>query len=1170
MILKRLAIDRLPGIDQRFEIAPAGQGIQIIYGPNGIGKSSICRAVEGLYWSDRGSSRQTMTSCVFERDGEIWRGEREGSKVRWSRGDDANAVPNFPASHNHRCFFLQLRDLIDPSREGTNEIAAEIRRQMAGGFDLQEIRAGLFSSTSRNRKRQARNSYNAALGEVQKAEGQQFGLQRSVDQLDDLRSQLDHAQISARRLASVERAIALARRRDKLSEISRQLEAMPDALSKLTGKEGDEVEQHRAGLTELGQRTRELDAELNDAQTAQDESRLAEPLDGADLAAWLVHAEELGRLELAINTARTELDSARRELTAALSAVGGDLVDNAALSLPDHAELFEFLRATHGNTTRIGAIQERLRLLERVDSTAVEQKELDKLRKAIDALRTWLRRPQHRSLVDRARSRRLWLLAAAMMLFVGVVLAEFVAGFFLSLTAFGAGFALAVLLVGESRGIGNRRSDAQATFDELDLEGPGTWDVPNVQSILLSLESDASELAANMQRARDRSVERQSLEAELAGLREQRAEFDSRRQALKTTLGLADLPADAELVDFARALDGLRLACGKHEAAKGTLQHLESTHTHKLSTLAATLEDHGEPRPDDAAGVKTRLNALGNRNSQFEQAIADKRRAQRQLVQNHADREKAQNALGRIYADAGLDEGGVHGLASLLETLHAYRELTGKVAALESQNELDLHALEEANETTLAESDAESLERLKAQLDHAAAQTATLSAKVAEISAQVELARRGSGLQDLIAAREEARAKLRDLRDDTLTATAGKFLLDEVERDFEATRLPRVFERAREHFSAFTFHGYQLNLEKGDTTPRLFAVDLSTEQRRELDELSDGTRAQLLLAARIAFAEEVERGQVLPLFLDEALDQSDPQRFEAIVRSLGCVARDQGRQVFYLTSDPLDVDRIQAALDAENCEVAAPIDLGLVRNAVVSVSGPGTLKVKRSSAVLKPDGRSPEEYAAALGVPVFDPARGFAEQHVFYVLWDDPDLVHVFLTKGVGRAGQWQTVAGTPLAERLGARSVSAAEIGLRIDLLVVFCELWKQGRGRPVDTDALRDSDILSPRYFDDVVAIARELGGDARLLLATLDDRTDPRLKGFRWASVEALRNYLTERRYCDERPIFDEAELRLRALSSPAANELADGVASECLHRWWRWAQNPGSPAAEPDPN
>ncbi len=40
---------------------------------------------------------------------------------------------------------------------------------------------------------------------------------------------------------------------------------------------------------------------------------------------------------------------------------------------------------------------------------------------------------------------------------------------------------------------------------------------------------------------------------------------------------------------------------------------------------------------------------------------------------------------------------------------------------------------------------------------------------------------------------------------------------------------------------------------------------------------------------------------------------SDPSRFHAIAGSLGRIARDHGRQIFYLTSDPHDVERIRIA-----------------------------------------------------------------------------------------------------------------------------------------------------------------------------------------------------------------------------------------------------------------
>ena len=189
MKLKRLAISRLPGISQSFEITATGAGFHVIYGPNGIGKSSICRAVEGLYWEDRGPSQRTSVNGDFELDGESWWAEREGSRVQWQRGGEEAMPPNLPASHNHPCFFLRLRDLIDPVADGTQDIATEIRRQMSGGFDLDQIVADLFSDVGAQHGRRERRDLNKTLQEIQGTGGIQLSLQRRADQLNDLRTQ---------------------------------------------------------------------------------------------------------------------------------------------------------------------------------------------------------------------------------------------------------------------------------------------------------------------------------------------------------------------------------------------------------------------------------------------------------------------------------------------------------------------------------------------------------------------------------------------------------------------------------------------------------------------------------------------------------------------------------------------------------------------------------------------------------------------------------------------------------------------------------------------------------------------------------------------------------------------------------------------------------------------
>lgn len=1162
MILKRLLIHRLPGIGQPFEIEAEGSGIHVIFGPNGIGKSSICRALEGLYWEDRGSFRHTSVTGEFDWDGTIWRAEREGTIVRWRRDGEGRIPPVLPPSRHHNCFFLRLRDLLDPSHESTSGIASEIRRQMSGGFDLDGIASELFTPVTIHRMRKEKNNFNKARDEVQKEVNLQSNLQRRVDQLEELKSQLRKAETAARRLPQVDRASGLAERREESTRIEERLGIMPNALANLTGKEHDDLGGLRKQLTQQEASDHEFERKLQEARARGEESGLSCPLEQAELATWRDKADELERVELELKQARTKCASARGELDAALKAVGGKDVDKAALTLPNHAELFEYLRAAQEQASRVHSINERLRLLKRVKSSGLNpQQELEKRRSGVDALRAWLRA----RLPSVGGTRWTWVLAGISLLAVGAVLGWWVDPRLALLAALGAGIAVAATFMGKlSASDGNgasseNRSGARKSFENLGLEGPEAWDISSVSSRLREMESETAELQASMQRARDRDVERESLKNELEGLSERESDLATRRQELKERLGLDALPPDAELVDFARALDHLRGAQGGHEAANGKVKQLETSHGKLLADLAGILKRHGEPQPEDAAAAKARLNNLAKRNGMLEKALGEEQSIATQKEQNFVQRETTRVAIERIYAEAGLEEGDEQGLVSLLERLPEYRKLIGEKRDLESKNDLDRKELKRGGEAELTELETHSIEKLKRKLETTSSQNSRLRDEIAEVRNKRDEARGGNKLQDLIAEREEARANLRSLRDDALFVEAGNFLLKEVEEEHEQAQLPRVLKRSGDHFSRFTLHNYELRLEKSDAQPRLSAVELRSGKVRQLDELSAGTRAQLLLAARIAYTEEVEQGKVMPLFLDEALDQSDPQRFQAITANLGCVARDQGRQIFYLTSDPLDVDRIRDALATEGCDIAAEIDLGRIRTGQVSVKGPQDLRIDPEKPVPEPDGLSPEEYAALLKVPTFRPILGFAEQHVFYILWDDLPLLRDFLDNRIERGGQWKTVSGTPLAEKLGSRSIDADQIGLRLDLLEAFCGLWQEGRGRPVDRDVLIESGAVSKVFLEKVITIAKELSGDPQRLVAMLRDRGDDRLRGFRTKSIDQLQEYLTENGILDHRPILTKAELLRRALTTPAANQLPEGVAKACLQRWWGWGRH-----------
>ena len=1158
MKLLRLKINRLPGINEPFEIVPEGAAFHVVFGPNGIGKSSICRAVEVLFWSDRGPVQRTSVNAEFELDGEVWWVEREGSRVRWQHGGEDSTPPNLPSSYHHNCFFLRLRDLIHPSPEATRDVASEIRRQMSGGFDLGKIVSDLFDGVGAQHGRRERREFNQASSKVQEAEGEHIALQRRTDELDDLKAQLAEAESSGHRLTSVNRAVGLAGRREDLVSVVEELLVLPKSLANLTGKEPAQVETHQGRVEELNGRIRTLEAQLATASRDQLDSRLEAPLEPARLTSWRENAEQLSRVEVQLEAARSDYSGCHGELVAAVSAVGGIEVDEVKLDLAGHSQLFEFLRAAESHKERVNAIGERLRLLAGVQRPEESQRTIEQIRGAAEALRSWLRAPEPESVEGANRARKYWMIVAAALVVVGVGLAVVADPIFALLAAIGAGIGLPVFLRRIRQAGLDERRVAQEAFGKFAVDEPKAWERSSVESELREFETEAAIHDAKVQRARDRDVERQTLNNELEGLSDSQTELDTKRQQLQASLRLDAIPPDAELVDLARALDQLRSARNKDQSAEGKVSELDKRYTELLSDLANVLEGHGEARPSDAATVMASLNQLASRDAKSQKAISDKQAATDQLRQVLSDRDTALQSLAQIYADAGLEADDLHGLTALLNALPRYMELASERTRLESQIELDQTELTNAGEGDLGELDQLALERLHDELSRGAESATATRNDIADINAQVNSARRGHSIQDLIAERDAILTKMDERRSESLFAKAGRLLMNGVEQEYEQTQMPRVFERARGLFSAFTHHTYELRLGSGAEEAGLIAIDLGNGEGYGLEELSDGTRAQLLLAARIAFAEEVEQGRTLPLFLDEALDQSDPVRFEAIVRSLGRVVKDQGRQIFYLTSDPADVGRIQHALAEEKCDLPAIIDLGLVRRNAASVSGPSALHVEPRPPVLSPNGLPADEYGAALGVPQLDPSLGYAHQHFFHILWDDLDLLHEFLTHGIERAGQWRSVLGTALAVKLGAPSKTPEEIALRVDLLEIFCEFWNQGRGRPVDREVLEDSDALTERFLDNVVEIANELGGDSEKLLDALRSREDKRLRGFRSNSLEKLERYMREYGYVDEHPILEEEELRLLALASPAATNLPEGIADECLNRWWTLAK------------
>lgn len=1165
MKLRRLTISRLPGIDDPFTVDGISDGFNVIVGPNAMGKSSLCRAMTYLLWPSESARPSTGASALFEDESGQWLVHADGQLPRWQLNGIDSDPPRLPADHLSQCFFLRLPDLIELTQNPGHEIAAAIRRQMAGGFDLEQLASEFSSKAGKRPGRTERASVTEINKEIRKAELAQIDLSHKQSKLDELDMRVAAADDAQKRVPRVEDAIRLRELRDKLAGVTEALQLMPAALENLTGNEVGDLESIESDLeSKEGKRSGE---ERNHFQAIADrkETGLEERIPQSVLSIVRTYANSLADLETQSQQAKKVHEGKKADLAQARRACGGNDDVPANMNLPAASQLFAFLRERNSISTGLSAIDEQIRILDESSPLEDDPGRAELLARAISSLRAWLRTPTTSAAQQSGVFwlPRKWVFGlAAVFLALGAALSVTFHFAFLTLVGLGLGLGISgwlLRIVTRSRpSTADTRSMHQDEFPS-DLGAPDAWSAESVTTRLHELEMDLVALKAARQQITYRTADRQRLKVKREQITEKQNELDSQKQALAQEIHLETILPDAELVDMARAMDHLRIAIRDERSAAAEMEALEVQRSEVLGKLSEILTRYGEESPTDAATARAGAENLAAREQTFEKAKATAESARQQLQQSNDDIASLERRKREIYERAGLETDDRSGLERLLEALERYKE---KVIRKEGRSEA-IATLESTLRSTgaadLLDHDLAQLEAESSRLKLLIEDGTTLRSRISDIKSEITRAADSRDLEALIDSRDRAMGVLRDRRDAVLYGAAGEFLVRQVQDEYELNRMPRVLERARTFFGEFTHHSYELRIPQDDQQSFL-AIDARTRHGHQASELSDGTRAQLLLASRLAFADEAEQGVQLPLFLDEALDQSDPPRYRAIVASLGRLVAEENRQIFYLTTDPMDLQRIQEALAEEACNPATVIDLAEVRRRGTSVTSIDSLNVPPLPTVRLPGSMTPEEYAVELSVPQFDPRRGYRAQHLIYILWDDLQTLQALVGSRIDRVGNWLTLCAhrAPFAISIAAGAGAGSQLNARSQLLAAFCDGFAEGRGRKVDGQAIEDSSAVTSRYMGHVVDICTELEGDGERLVQALRARTDPRLPGFRANATDALEKYLIDESYIDPRPVLSESDLSMRVLADPSMAQLPAEVAAECVHRWWTFAK------------
>lgn len=1136
MKLRRITVRRMPGIDDKFTVDGLTDGLNLIVGPNGSGKSTLCRTLRAALWPASERGHNVAIEAEWRDGTDIWLVRRERERTAWQHDGKEVEAPELPDAGSAGCFTLGFRDLLHDGSPTDEEIALTIRRQMSGGFDVQNVIEREFTQRARQGLvREAR--LRERQRELDKIRNEQRSLAVEEDRLHALKRRLSEAEAAASRLDLLRRAAELQRVRGELAVVEAELARFPESMHRLQGGEKQRLDELADESNRLRERLDRCRREGESAGAEMQSERLpGGPIDDPTLHRWSMKARTLQQYEV-------EIDAAGREVAAALArrdeAARGLDPESRARREPQVAR--EAVLALEIFLQRAGALQREREALQAERGLLAQQRSLAESRvldQGIERLRAWLAARE----AGASSSRRPWVLAIGIVLLaVGALVGLLVdrsAGWALGASG------LTVLTLSFFQWLTSRdRRDAEAVrhaFEELGLDPPDSWRPKSARERLRSLEREYAEsVVQERQRARSAVLDSKQ---ETLGLRQ--SELDAERRGLCERLGIDPGRGDLDLLQTARNLGSYQTARAEHQAALAAFQKLEQDKNQLLAEIRSFLDSHDAPAAPDGAGAWAAIEDLKARTHRVRGAAERLRRARAEHAGFEEALERVQERRKAVFDGAGLEPGNEAELLSRLARRERFLELNRLADQHRLRVEEDRRKL--IDYPAMLALSAEEIDRQIAETRELADSRTELAEQRGAIRGAVDRARSGEELERAMAHVAEARTDLHECRDDALSKTAGRFLLESVGAEFDQHSRPAILSRAVDLFARFTHHRYELHVDARAETPTFRALETETGRGKALAELSDATRVQLLLAARLAFAAHADRRGLVPLFLDEVLTTSDPERFLAVARSLIVLIREEGRQILYLTANPSDVTQWNRVLRRAGLEAVEPIDLARLRGMTIAARTETELEVPPLPEIPAPAGVEAEQYGALLNVPRVDLRKPATALHLFHLLRDELDLLYVLLNERIQTVGQWRDFAGSGAGPRLVGPE-RAERITALCDLAAAFFESWRIGRGRRIEADTLRDAEI-SETWVERLESLIGEVAGDAGRLLAELERREDERTKGFQTRIREKLREFLIANGHLDERESLDEQGIQARVRIAVAHHVESERLAAE----------------------
>ncbi len=1135
--LKNITIKQSPGftLGEFPPLGKLGSSLNVIWGPNAVGKSTLSRAMRSLIW-ETVQSKEIIAEGELETPDSMWSLSISRGDLEQIRIHDNQHIPLIGRNDElSESYWFTLHEMLQEVNPHTRTFLDEVRKQMQGGIDIIQAAqvAGGFEGFSRGTLKEAKEVKDTSQ-KVDDVMREQARHQNIQEEIKDLEKEVNEYRVLLDQQEDIKKALSLITLLEGNTKIEEKLAQYHPSIQYINRSSYEQYEHKQKNVDDMSDRIKNTTITIDQYKTNLSHLSISEK----DLSGTLLTQtvdELFETYEKDIHEKETR-ESEERDATSALDEwekqhrfLNPEGIEIGELShflqtLKDLASECEPIRCSLDATKRF------LSLLGKKQEIPYNEKDLTKLSFSLSSyIDTWGSLEKTPEFITKSSK-------ISTIISLSIIVVASILGFLVhtSFSYIGGIILFLLLLITRPRDKKNsefsrfqeelvHKREAIATLlDVLNIEQPSSWEIDKAKNLLSSIEAEIL-LIKNIVEQNQRI---DNGERELEKAQRSLQEWTQSWKSAVDSIGLSSIESRLEGAQFFHFSDRLQTWSNlkiQKEKCSARVVKAKIKEQESLFALQKELNTKESQYP--------KLKAIKN---DLKQRFLEAKNTQKAISEKESQLAHFQKEYKTLYADlisfwesTRLTFGDTVTLQNLSDQVENWEQDTRAYTF----NKNSYTKTSSENPIAYEKSKDMSIEELQRELQSIEEKLENINTKreaLGGLKNTYERLTHSSDLSEAELAKSKAIKALEEVREREVMGNMIDFIAKDVQKESERKFHPIVLTRASEWLGKITLFRYTIGAQKDS----FFVTDTIINKNYTVNELSSATRVQLLLSIRLAFItlQEEMSGVHLPIFFDEILANSDDDRAQAIIQGIAEIAKE--RQVFYFTAQRDEVEKLRA-IGSKDITIIPLEDI--TREYHLTNSSIIPFKYKKKS--IPPLLENYFEYGKTLNVltpSLWDPIESL---HSWY-LYNSSDELYRYLSRGLATIGQIIASGETSIEKR--------------VSLLKEAQRITKIGRSRLLHIEDLSDPSLdinRKARSYDQMRETIGIEGISGRELLDAIQGKRIQRVQA---TTFDNLSDWLLSHEFIAEESPLDTEDI-INELFPIMDRTTVDPVEQEIVERW-----------------